>query len=90
MINPNRSYKQKNDAVVIKVDAPNSYIPYLVVQTPDGRTYEGSLTRCHTQWRKIKVGDCVGFSLQWSIVADKAMLSQVVRRRSGYSLRKLV
>lgn len=81
MINPNRAYKQKVLAVVIKVDSPNAYIPYLTVQTPDGRTYEGSLSRCHSQWQKIKVGDLVGFSLQWSIVADKPMLDSVVRKR---------
>lgn len=82
MINPNKSYEQKVDAVVIKVDSPDSYIPYLTVKTPDGRTFEGSLTRCNSQWNKIKIGDKVGFCLQFSIVADKFMISQVIRRRS--------
>lgn len=83
MINPNRSYKQKNTATVIKLDAAGTYIPYITVQTADGMRYEGSLKDSHSQWNKIKVGDKVGFSLKWSICADKPMISQVTRKRKS-------
>jgi len=83
MINPNRSYKQTVTAVVVKLDAPDSYIPYITLQTADGMRYEGDLKRSHSQWNKIKVGDSVGFSLKWSIMADKPMISSVTRRRKS-------
>ena len=83
MINPNRSYKQTVTAVVVKLDAHDSYIPYITLQTADGMRYEGDLKRSHSQWNKIKVGDMVGFSLEWSIMADKPMISQVTRRRKS-------
>ena len=80
MINPNKSYKQAQIAKIVKLDAPTAYTPYLTVQTQDGRTYEGSLEKVHSQWKKLKVGDLVGFSVQWSIVADKPMLSRITRK----------
>jgi hypothetical protein len=81
MINPWKSYRQKNVAKVIKIDAKTAYIPYITVQMPDGRTYEGSASRAHTQWERIKLGDLVRVFLQWSIVADKPMIEKLVRVR---------
>jgi hypothetical protein len=81
MINPNRSYKSKCDAVIVKVDPTTAYIPYVTVQTADGTQYEGSLRRCHSRWKSLKEGDRVGFTVQFSIMAQKYMIDRVIVRR---------
>lgn len=81
MINPNKVYSSKFLATIVKLDSPTSYIPYVTILTDDGRTLEGSLTRCNSQWRKFKVGDRVGYGVQWSIMGDKPMIRTLIKKR---------
>ncbi len=81
MINPNKNYNAHVLATIIKIDDPNSYIPYLTLKTDCGRIYEGDLKRSHSQWNKLKVGDRVGFTGRFSITMDKFMVSTVTRKR---------
>ena len=81
MINPNRNYKGTSLATVIKVDSPDAYIPYVTIQTDDGRVLEGSLERAYFKPELIKVGQRVGYEVQWSIMADKPLIARLIRKR---------
>ena len=81
MINPNRSYKAKPLATIIKIDSHDAYIPYITIKTECGRTYEGSLTRCHSRWKSLKVGMTVAFEGQLNVMADKYMISKIIVKR---------
>lgn len=82
MINPNKVNKLSNVGSVVHIDAHGSYIPYIQVLMPSGQLIEGSLTKCNTQWAKIKVGDSVGVSVQYSIMAQKYMINSLTRKRN--------
>ena len=80
MINPNAQYNGKASATIIKIDSLDSYIPYVTVLTDDGRTLEGSLTRCYSKPQNLKVGQRVTYKVQWSIMSDKPMLCNIRRK----------
>lgn len=82
MINPNKSYRAKPLARITKIDGPNAYFPYVYIETlDDKRKFEGNLVQCHSQWQQLKVGDVVGLTCWFSIVADKFMVDTLIRKR---------
>lgn len=78
MINPNKAYKQKQNARIVHIDSIDSYMPYVTIETVDGQQYEGNLSRCHSQWKRLQVGDTVGYSLEWNTMNDKAMIAMLI------------
>lgn len=82
MINPNRSYKGRCLGTIVKLDPLDAYIPYVTIKTDDGRIIEGSMSRAYHKPERLALGQRVGYESQWSIVADKPMLSKLVIKRS--------
>lgn len=86
MINPNKSYKSKETAVIIKIDSLDAYIPYVTIKTESGYILEGNLQRVYSNPQLLKIGDQVRFTGQFSIVADKFMINKLIKIRKQIPL----
>ena len=85
MINPNKNYKAKVTATIVKIDPLDAYIPYITIKTTTGEVFEGDLMRAYSKPHLLKVGDEVRFTGQFSMVADKFLVSSIVRVRKSKS-----
>lgn len=82
MINPNKNYKQTELATIIEIDPSNISLRGIKVKTDSGRILEGILSRVHTYPNSLKVGQQVGYFVQYSILLGEWRLAAVIKKRS--------